>query len=307
MTEEELALLTPAERAGLEDDEDDDIEEGDDSDDGQGGEGNDSDDNDGADDAEGDDDDQQPGRDDGADDANTGDDAEETPGSQAVPLIKAELPADFDEQMKALDDRKTAIRTEKRALTDKYEDGDITSKEYHDQLDKLDDELSDVGEQRSELKWQKNKSQLAQEANQSQVDARWYATVDVFMADHPEVTTNQTRIQAYDTIIQRVTAETMKAGREPGLADLKKAYKQWAEDLGIVVEGKPANTETTNKPAKNKRNVPPTLAKVPAAETNDTDDGKYAYLDRLADKDPIKYEAEIAKLSPAQWDEYSQS
>lgn len=312
MTEEELALLTPAERAGLEDDDLEEGEEGeeedgagDDQGDDDNGEGDDAGDDDGAagsDDGNSDDD--QPGRDDGdADDAAD----EEKPGAQHVPLIKAELPADFDDQMKALDDRKAAIRTEKRSLTDKYEDGDLTSKEYHDQLDKLDDELSEVGERRSELKWQENKAKLAQETNKSQVEARWYATVDVFMADHPEVTKNQTRIQAYDNIIQQVTAETIKAGKEPGAADLKKAYKIWAEDLGIATDGKADTTQAKQKPAKEKRNVPPTLGKVPAAETNDTDDGKYAYLDRLADKDPIKYEAEIAKLSASQWEEYSQS
>lgn len=313
MTEEELALLTPEERAGLEDE--DLLDEGEEGDEDEGGADDDqSGDDNGNDDAGEDDDadndsgaDDQPGRDDGADDDAAGNDEEQKPGNQPVPLIKADLPADFDEQMKALDDRKAAIRTEKRSLTDKYEDGDLTSKEYHDQLDKLDDELSEVGERRSELKWQENKAKLAQETNQSQVEARWYTTVDVFMAEHPEVTKNQTRIQAYDTIIQRVTAETMKAGREPGVADLKKAYKIWAEDLGISAPTKADKPEQQQQNKKQPRNVPPTLGKVPAAEANDTDDGKYAYLDRLADKDPIKYEAELAKLTPAQWDEYSNS
>lgn len=318
MTDEELALLTPEELAGLEDDSlvdegeqtDDDAPDADqqaaesDDDAGEGGDAGDNAGDDAGDDQSGDDADQ-PGRDDGA---AAEDDAEQQPQKQnAPPLIKAELPADFDDQMKAVTDRRSEIRTEKRALTDKYEDGDLTSKEYHDQLDKLDDELSELSDRRSELQWQQRKASLAQETQQSQTEARWYATVDTFMAEHPEITKNQTLVGVYDAIVQRVTAESMKAGKEPGLADLQKAYKQWAEDLGITPQKPAPKEQQKTQEQQRKRNVPPTLAHVPAAEANDTDDGKYAYLDRLADKDPIKYEAEIAKLTPTQWEEYSNS
>lgn len=314
MTEEELALLTDEERAGLEDDDlvdEGDQDEGDDHEQAEAEAANEGEEN--GDDA-GDDnpeeeeqqEEEQPGRDDGA--AEEAEEEQQPERQNAPPLIKGELPADFDEQMKAVTDRRSEIRTERRALADKYEDGDLTAKEYHDQLDKLDDELSDLNDKRSDLQWQQRKANLAQETAQSQNEARWYATVDTFMAEHPEITKNQTLVGVYDGIVQKVTAETMKAGREPGLADLQKAYKQWAEDLGITPQ-KPAPQEKPQKQQEQRktRNVPPTLAHVPAAEANDTDDGKYAYLDRLADKDPIKYEAEIAKLSPTQWEEYSNS
>lgn len=326
MTPEELALLTEEERAGLEDDElvdegdetteDDDTgtDDADDGNDGDEGAGDaDGDDNAGDDDKGDDDsgkqddagDDDQPGRDDGADD-------QAATTSQPVPLIRAELPADFDDQVKAITDRRAEIRTERRSLTDKYEDGDLTSKEYHDALDKLEDELSDLNDKRYELKRLEEKVQLAQEMNRNQVETRWYTTVETFLGEHPEITKNQTLVTVYDQIVQRVTAETMKAGKEPGLADLQKAYKQWAEDLGITPQ-KPAKEEgkqpgkQEQKPAKQTRNVPPTLGKVPAADTTSTEDGKWAWLDRLADSNPEKYEAEIAKLSEAEFDQYSNS
>ena len=50
--------------------------------------------------------------------------------------------------------------------------------------------------------------------------------------------------------------------------------------------------------------VPPTLGKVPASAATDTDDGKFAHLDRLADSDPLAYETAVAKMSAAQRDEY---
>lgn len=313
MTEEELALLTPEERAGLEDD--NLVDEGEDTTEEEEQEHQTSEEEEEEEEQEKEqpgkeepdqEEQEQPGRDDGEN--------EEQPAttSTQVPLIRAELPADFDDQMKAITDRRSEIRTERRSLTDKYEDGDMTSKEYHDALDKLEDELSDLNDQRYELKRQEEKVKLAQEVNQSQAETRWYTTVETFLGEHPEITRNQTLVTVYDQIVQRVTAETMQAGKEPGLADLQKAYKQWAEDLGVTPQ-KPAK-DTGKQPAKqdqqpqNKaRNVPPTLGKVPAAEANDTDDGKYAYLDRLAESDPLKYEAEIAKLTDAQFEEYSNS
>ena len=322
MTEEELALLTEEERAGLEDDDlvDEGEETNDDDDDTGSDDGADDDDagdDDAGDDDQGDDkgtekqddaagDDEQAGRDDGAD----ADQPAAT--SQQVPLIRGDLPADFDEQMKTITDRRAEIRTERRALTDKYEDGDLTSKEYHDALDKLEDELGSLNDKRTDLQWQANKAKLAQETNQAQMEARWYATVDTFLGEHPEITRNQTLIDVYDKIVNRVTAETIADGKEPGLADLQKAYKQWTEDLGVEPQKptkdqakQPGKQEQQQK--KPQRNVPPTLGKVPAADVTDTDDGKYAYLDRLAESDPLKYEAAIAKLSDAEFDEYSNS
>ena len=53
--------------------------------------------------------------------------------------------------------------------------------------------------------------------------------------------------------------------------------------------------------------VPPNLGKVPASTANDTDDGKFAHLDRLAESDPLAFEAALAKMSDAQRDEYMQA
>ena len=51
--------------------------------------------------------------------------------------------------------------------------------------------------------------------------------------------------------------------------------------------------------------IPPTLAKVPAAAPEDTDDGKFAALDRMADSDPQKYQETIARMSADEYDAYS--
>ena len=54
-----------------------------------------------------------------------------------------------------------------------------------------------------------------------------------------------------------------------------------------------------------KKDLTPTAVVVDPA--NDTDDGKFAHLDRLAESDPLAFEAALAKMSDAQRDEYMQA
>ncbi|HEJ7283124.1 TPA: hypothetical protein SMF87_004576 [Serratia marcescens] len=233
---------------------------------------------------------EQPGRDDGAPV-----DEPEAKQAPAVPLIRGEKPADYDQQMAALDAREDA-------LVEKFEDGDITTREYNAEIRKINDE-------RGDLKWQSQKAELAAETSQAQAEAQWYGAVDVFFQAHPEIQANQTRLDAFDSIVRKVTAETMAAGKVPGAADLAKAYKQWAEDLGIqpaAKEDKPENKGQQQQQQAKPRNVPPTLAKVPAADATDVENSKFASLDRLADSDPLKYQEAIDRMSPAERDAYNQ-
>ena len=95
----------------------------------------------------------------------------------------------------------------------------------------------------------------------------------------------------------------MQKGEQPSRRDLEKAYKQWTEDLGITDAG----IQKSQSKQKKQNIVPPNLGKVPAATANDTDDGKFAHLDRLAESDPLAFEAALAKMSDAQRDEYMQA
>ena len=117
------------------------------------------------------------------------------------------------------------------------------------------------------------------------------------------ISKNETTWSSFDAIVRRVTAETMQKDEQPSRRDLEKAYKQWTEDLGIADAG-----IQKSQPKQKKQNiVPPNLGKVPAATANDTDDGKFAHLDRLAESDPLAFEAALAKMSDAQRDEYMQA
>ena len=289
LSEEDLAMLTEEERAGLLDDEDEG--EGTDGDD-QGDDGADNEDTgaDGKADDKGDD-----SQDDGAD-SNTQSDGKDVENDDKLddpikptPLFKAELPADIEA-------KRTALDTQEDDLVKKFDEGDITFAEYNKELRSLNRERADLD--RAELK-----AELAQEAQQSQVEQTWQTTANTFVAEHPLISKNETTWSSFDAIVRRVTAETMQKGEQPSRRDLEKAYKQWTEDLGITDAG----IQKSQSKQKKQNIVPPNLGKVPAATANDTDDGKFAHLDRLAESDPLAFEAALAKMSDAQRDEYMQA
>ena len=289
LSEEDLAMLTEEERAGLLDDEDE----------GEGTDGDDQNDDDAGDDdtgADGKADDKGDDSQDAGADSNTQGSGKDGEGQgelddpiKPTPLFKAELPADIEA-------KRTALDTQEDDLVKKFDEGDITFAEYNKELRSLNRERADLD--RAELK-----AELAKEAQQSQVEQTWQTTANTFVAEHPLISKNETMWSSFDAIVRRVTAETMQKGEQPGRRDLEKAYKQWTEDLGISDAG----TQKSQPKQKKQNIVPPNLGKVPAATTNDTDDGKFAHLDRLAESDPLAFEAALAKMSDAQRDEYMQA
>ena len=284
LSAEDQAMLTEEERAGLLDDEDEDddqdVDDADDDDTGADGKADDKGDENGAD---GDD-----SQDAGADKDGEGEDKLDDP-IKPTPLFKAELPADIEA-------KRTALDTQEDDLVKKFDEGDITFAEYNKELRSLNRERADLD--RAELK-----AELAQEAQQSQVEQTWQTTANTFVAEHPLISKNETTWSSFDAIVRRVTAETMQKGEQPSRRDLEKAYKQWTEDLGIADAG----IQKSQSKQKKQNIVPPNLGKVPAATANDTDDGKFAHLDRLAESDPLAFEAALAKMSDAQRDEYMQA
>jgi len=281
LSEEDLAMLTEEEREGLLDDEDKGTDGDDQNDDDAGDAGTGAD---GKADDKGDD-----SQDAGTDSNTQGDGELDDPIIKPTPLFKAELPADIEA-------KRTALDSQEDDLVKKFDEGDITFAEYNKELRSLNRDRADLD--RAELK-----AELAQEAQQSQVEQTWQTTANTFVAEHPLISKNETTWSSFDAIVRRVTAETMQKGEQPSRRDLEKAYKQWTEDLGISDAG----TQKPQPKQKKQNIVPPNLGKVPAATANDTDDGKFAHLDRLAESDPLAFEAALAKMSDAQRDEYMQA
>lgn len=227
----------------------------------------------------------------GADDgAGAGADAGATvEAGNPAPLLVAEAPADADAKL-------AAIGEKKNTLIAQFEDGDITAKEYQTELDKL------AKDERA-IERAVDKAQIAAEMKQQQETNAWLAQAQDFVTNkHPEYSKSQVRHMALDSFVKEI-------GRNPansnmtGAQILAEAHKRVVEDLGEAPAKKVA--ADANKPLKGSQAEPPrTLAKVPAAQGNDVDDGRWAQFDRLASTDPVALEEKLMKLSESDRDAY---
>lgn len=237
-----------------------------------------------------------------ADDAEAATSAEQAPADAAAdadaakpqaqerkprPVFEApDVPADVDDQI-------AAAKLAKIKLAEKFDEGEITAVEYAKQTEELNDF-------QRELENKRFKAQLAAESQQSRELDSWEETCSDFLSAHPEISTSKLRYDSFDYAVRLVTGDQANSGLT-GAQQLEKAYQNWVTELGIQVD-QPAQSGA--KPDPKKPRVVPNIGSLPAAQANDTDDGKFAYLDRLADSDPLKYEATLAKLSDADREAY---
>ena len=281
LTEEELALLTEEERDGYLDDEDDDEGE-----EGNGDEG----DDDPQDDPTLAVDDPAANPQDGGEGSDQGDGAEleEQLMPQPKLLFNADLPADIEAQRTALDEKEAAIDQQ-------YDEGDILFTEHKQAL-------RDINKQRNALDRAELKAELAAEAYQTQIDNSWQASQEAFFSAHPEFKIdNEAKWAAFDQLVKNETKSVLDKGGVVGVPELERAYTKYKQAFNIEA----ASPKQAKAPAsKNEGVVPPNLGKLPAATANDTDDGKFAHLDRL---EGVAFEDALAKLSDAQRDEYLRS
>ena len=237
-----------------------------------------------------------------ADDAEAATSAEQAPADAAAdadaakpqaqerkprPVFEApDVPADVDDQI-------AAAKLAKIKLAEKFDEGEITAVEYAKQTEELNDF-------QRELENKRFKAQLSAESQQSRELDSWEETCSEFLSAHPEISKSKLRYDSFDYAVRLVTGDQANAALT-GAQQLEKAYQTWVTELGIQVD-QPAQSGA--KPDPRKPKVVPNIGSLPAAQANDTDDGKFAYLDRLADSDPLKYEATLAKLSDADREAY---
>ena len=202
--------------------------------------------------------------------------------SGPAPLLAADAPADADEKL-------AEIARQKEELVQKFEDGDLTAKEYQLELDKL-------AKQEREIEQAQFKAKLAQEMAEQQARNAWLQTVNQFLDEHKEYRQFPLRYKALDIAVRELAAKEENQGLS-GREILEKAHAQIVEQFGLVKgEQKPES--------KREIKAPPTLAKVPASAATETENGRWARLDRLMETDPIRYEMELAKLPEEEREAY---
>lgn len=245
------------------------------------------------------------GNDDAADNADTGNgdgqaDADQPAQSQApAPVLIAEAPADAKEKL-------DAIATSKNDLLEKFDNGDITTAEYHKELDKL-------NRDEREIERAVDKAQLAVDMETQRLQNAWHQTHTRFFAQHTryDAKTNPRLFKAMDEEVKAIAlSDQFKNRNDEGswVEILETAHKNLAAEFGYPVEAPGAKPGAKPAPkAKAAPNLPPNLSKVPTADMNDTGGGEFASLDRLANSgDAEAYEAALASLSPTKLDAYLQ-
>lgn len=229
------------------------------------------------------------GRDDGA--------QEEQQQAQQQPAAPAQtytqLPDDFDQQV-------SSIEAAKNDLYTKFDEGDLTTAEYAKQLDEL-------NKQERALERLRDRAEYDQQQ-------RWnnWANVTVagFLNSNPQYQGNDMLLGLLDQEVRKLQQQSDTFDNPQFLADahakISEAFPQIFGASTQEGQGKKADTPATAAKAR----TVPTLAGVPAASIDQPGENKFAQLDDLATKDPLKYEAELERMrstNPALYDEYMAS
>jgi hypothetical protein len=205
---------------------------------------------------------------------------------QTAPILVAEPPADAEEKL-------ADIASKKEALLTQFDDGDITAKEYQQQVDAL-------GKQEREIEFAKHEYEMAQKMELQRQKNDWDEQCATFLDGHKEYS-DPNRFELLNDTIKAIAA--MPRNRDlTGPQILDKAHRMVLADLGETLPA-PAQPAGKKAPAA-KPNLPPNLAKVPAADTTDTAGNPFAALDRLQATDPEAYEEALFKLPEAERNRY---
>lgn len=212
----------------------------------------------------------------------------EAPAPRA-PMLVAEAPENADALL-------AEIATRKAALGEKFDDGDLTSKEFQLQVDALNKE-------ERALERQIDKAQMATDLENQRLTNERMTEIDRFLKEVEIPNDNKNlRFNVLNTAVISVANDEGNINLSPREV-MQKAYDLCVSEGALqpkkVVDPKLAPTEAKPKtPIK----APPTLANLPAAEINNTEDNRFAYLNRIANPD-IR-EREFAKLSAADQEAY---
>jgi|GEM_PF-2413244 len=215
--------------------------------------------------------------------------------------LRAQPAADLSEQIKAIDDAEIELGR-------KFDEGEITTSEYRDGMKQL-------GTNRESLNWQTRKAELANEMTETMQKQAWDNAVTDFMTGvGSHLTKSEALLHGFDNAVRRITSDPANH-RLSDRAQLEKAYNLFWEEsraAGLNFENavKKAPRQATPQQQQPQRTrddsgkFVPTLAKVPAADSEDIDGGKYAALDRLMETDYEAYERQLSKMPPAELDAY---
>ena len=207
---------------------------------------------------------------------------------QPAPILVAQVPENADARL-------SEIAASKEALLTKFDDGDVTAKEFQQQLDAL-------TKQERQIERQQDRAELASQMEQQRLQNEWTQTCNTFVERNAVYKDNPRLYKALDAEVRELAAKPETAAWS-GQKFLDEAHKNLKVAFGLQ-DGTPAPKVDAKTP---RRELPPNLAKVPAADVEDTNGGRFAVLDRMSNSDPLGYEAALGKLSEADRNAYLSS
>lgn len=201
------------------------------------------------------------------------------------PLFDAQPVENYAQQIKDIKDQKAAAAS-------KLEEGDFTYAEYHAEIEKLNDAEMD-------LKLAQRDYEIAQKTQKQQSKNAWDDACADFLSANAEYD-SQGRFKVLNDYIMQV-ANDPKSASYTAEQILTEAHRLTEEDIGPA-----PNKRAKADPAPNGKKAAvlpdtPTLNRIPAAETNEASENRFAYLDKLTGED---FEAAFDRLSPADQDAY---
>lgn len=215
------------------------------------------------------------------------DDAGAEPEAETQPQPSPILVASPVEEANA---RLSEIQTQKDALLDQFDNGDLTARDYQKQVDAL-------AKEERKLEFQIHEAELAGKLENQRLQNEWVTTCNTFIESNPVYKDNPRLYKALDAEVREL-ANDPKAANWSGQKFLQEAHKNLSEAFNLPTAKAPAAKQTTQ------RELPPNLSKVPSAEVEDTNGGRFAVLERMATNDPLAYEEALAKMSQAERDAY---
>ena len=209
---------------------------------------------------------------------------------QPAPILIAPVPENADARL-------SEIATAKEDLLTKFDDGDVTAKEFQQQLDAL-------TKQERQIERQQDRAELASQMEQQRLQNEWTQTCNTFVEKNAAYKDNPRLYKALDAEVRELAAKPETAAWS-GQRFLDEAHKNLKAAFGFQ-DGTPAPAPKVDAKTP-RRELPPNLAKVPAADVEDTNGGRFAVLDRMAATDPSGYESALGRLSESERDAYLQS
>lgn len=209
-------------------------------------------------------------------------------------------PADAKEKLADIDKREAELDT-------KFDNGEVTQKQYREALRVIEAERRAIEEARL-------KADIAAETRA----AVWaQQTVSAFLDRHAIYKDNETLFAALDVEVRKLQASAQDPFAPSILTKAHAKVQSAFQAIGGKVEEPKAKVEEPKpqaKPApvapdtkievKPRDPIPPSLAKVPASDPESLDGGKFALLSRLADTNYLEFEAAFSKLSDADKNAY---